>query len=325
MKPDQGGTGRISAIDQFRGLATLVMVLGNNLTSAGRSPSWLLHAADPGLSAADLFAPLFIFAIGLTYGPSMRRRVARDGWPRAFGHATLRCAVLMGIGSAITVVETLLGVNPSGVYWGVLEAIGAACLIAAPFILLPAWVRMCAGLTLLGLYQALLQAFWLETVKRSPHGGVPGALGWGALLILSTVVGELFLSEKTRRFLFPAAALAAFSSGLLLGRVVPVSKVRVSASYVLVSLGVSAVVFLLVWLLTDKAGSPSRLLEAWGRNPLLLYVLHICSLAIYLIPAVPAFFATAPFAAVAAQDLFLTGLLSILALWLDRRGWLLRL
>ena len=325
MRSPPNGATRIAAIDQFRGLAAMVMVLGNNLMASGRAPSWLTHARDPGLSAADLFAPLFIFAVGLTYGPSMRRRTARDGAARAFGHAALRWVILMGIGSAITVTETLLGANPSGVYWGVLEAIGAAGLLALPFILMPAWARLCAGLALLGLYQVLLGHFWIETVKRSPHGGIPGSLGWGGLLILSTAAGEFFLDEKGRRWLFPLASVAFLGAGLLLGRFVPISKVRVSPSYVLLSVGASALAFLLVWVLTEKAGSPSHLLEAWGKNPLLLYVLHICSLAVFLVPAVTDYLATAPFAVVVAQDLCMAGLLSALALWLVSRDWVLKL
>lgn len=316
---------RIAAIDQFRGLATLVMVLGNNLMASGRAPSWLLHARDPGLTTADLFAPLFIFAMGLTYGPSMRRRTAKDGAARAFGHAALRWAILVGIGSVITLVETFLGANPSGVYWGVLEAIGAAGLIALPFILLPAWARLCAGLAILGLYQVLLENIWLETVKRSPHGGILGSLGWGGLLILSTAVGELFLDEKRRRWLFPLGSLAFLGAGLLLDPLVALSKVRVSPSYVLLSVGVSGLAFLLVWVLTEKVGSPSRLLEAWGKNPLLLYVLHICLLAVFLVPAVTDYLAAVPFIVVATQDLCMAGLLSVLALWMDSRNFVLSL
>ena len=325
MRSPPNRSSRIAAIDQFRGLAALVMVLGNNLMASGRAPSWLTHAHDPGLSAADLFAPLFIFAIGLTYGPSMRRRTARDGAARAFGHAAMRWVILMGIGSAITITETLLGANPSGMYWGVLEAIGAAGLLALPFILMPAWARLCAGLTLLGLYQVLLGNFWLETVKRSPHGGIPGSLGWGGLLILSTAAGELFLDERRGRWLFPVASLAFVGAALLLSRFIPISKARVSPSYVLLSVGVSALAFLLVWALTEKAGSPSRLLEAWGKNPLLLYVLHICFLAVFLLPAVTDYLATSPFAVVAAQDLCMAGALSALALWLNRRDWILKI
>lgn len=312
---------RIEAIDQFRGLAALIMVLGNDLMYSGRAPTWLTHAHDPGFTAADFFAPLFIFAMAIVYGPSMRRRAARDGAPRAFGHAAIRWLILMAIGSLITIIQTLLDVNPSGIYWGVLEAIGAAGLLTLPVILLPAWGRLTAGLLVLAGYQLLLDRFWLQTVLRSPHGGVPGALGWGAMLMLSTVFGDLFLDEAKGRKFFLPAAFAAMAGAIALDRFVPISKVRVSASYVLLSVAISALSFWAVWILTEKVGRPSALLRWWGRNPLLLYLLHICFLALFLIPGVTDYLAAAPFAVVAAQDILLASVLSGIAWILYRKEW----
>jgi len=65
---------RILAIDQFRGFAILLMILADYLNNINSIPAWLKHAPDVGYTIIDLVAPLFIFAIGLTYGMSFRRR-----------------------------------------------------------------------------------------------------------------------------------------------------------------------------------------------------------------------------------------------------------
>lgn len=50
---------RINAIDQYRGLAILLMVLANFLTGVNGVPMWFKHAPDIGLMVVDLIAPMF--------------------------------------------------------------------------------------------------------------------------------------------------------------------------------------------------------------------------------------------------------------------------
>ena len=74
--PEERQGGRIEAVDQYRGLAIVLMVIANHLADIASVPGWLKHAPDVGLTPIDLIAPFFIFAIGLTYGPSYRGRTA---------------------------------------------------------------------------------------------------------------------------------------------------------------------------------------------------------------------------------------------------------
>ena len=72
---------RIEAIDQYRGIAIILMVIANYLFDVTTIPGWLKHAPDIGLTVIDLIAPFFIFAIGLTYGASYRAQGrAGRGW-----------------------------------------------------------------------------------------------------------------------------------------------------------------------------------------------------------------------------------------------------
>jgi predicted acyltransferase len=310
---------RLDSIDHIRGLAILMMVLANFLAGVNAVPSWLKHAPDAGLTVADLVAPFFIFAIGLTYGLSARRRRERDGLRKTLWHFILRYLALLGIGAILSAGETWLGFNTSGRDWGVLQAIGMAGLITLPFIFAPAGWRLAAGLALLAIYQVLLQAFWLPVVLGSPHGGLPGSLGWAAMLLLSTVLADFFHASNWRRF--SGMTALALLAGILLAIWVPISKNRVSASYVLVSVGASGVLFAIIYWLTDHRRIRLPLLAAWGRNPLLLYILHMILLGLFALPPFPGWYAQAPLWLAALQACALIALVSLAAGWLDRRGW----
>jgi predicted acyltransferase len=113
------------------------MVLANYMGQVQVIPAWLKHAPDVGLTVIDLIAPFFIFAIGLTYGLSFHRRLERDGALAAYSHFFVRFLTIVGLGAVISAGETALGDNPSGVDWGVLQAIGMAGLITLIVISLP--------------------------------------------------------------------------------------------------------------------------------------------------------------------------------------------
>ena len=66
------------------------MVLANYLGGIRVVPAWLKHAPDVGLTVADLIAPFFIFAIGLTYGLSARRRMQTAGKAKTVQHFLVR-------------------------------------------------------------------------------------------------------------------------------------------------------------------------------------------------------------------------------------------
>jgi hypothetical protein len=110
------------------------------------------------------------------------------------------------------------------------------------------------------------------------------------------------------------------AAGLLLTLWVPPAKDRVSASYVLMSLGIGAGVFWLVHLPCDRAGLRLKPLEAWGRNPLLLYVLHLVLLAGFVLPAVPWWHVRASAGLILVQLAALLAALGGIAWLLYRRG-----
>jgi predicted acyltransferase len=314
MKPD-----RISSIDQFRGFAILTMVLANYMGGVQLIPAILKHAPDIGLTLPDLVAPFFIFAIGLTFGLSFRRRLDRDGAFKTYSQFLTRYLAIAGMGALISAGETAVGENPGGIDWGVLQAIGMAGLITLVVIRLPSVYRWIIGAGILVVYQIVLDNSLLDLTVRSPHGGLFGSLNWAAMLILGTALADLFHDEGRGRKVFPLASLGILAAGIGLAFLLPVSKHRVSSSYVLVALGVGALLFLAFHWLSTRFRWQGRFLVVWGMNPLALYFLHYLIIGIFFLPGIPAIYQTAPLWLVLIEMAVLIGGISAAAYWLDKR------
>ncbi len=315
MKPE-----RIISIDQFRGFAILTMALANYMNVVIIIPVFLKHSPDIGLTVIDLIAPFFIFAISLTYGLSFHHRLERDGAFKTYNQFFVRYLAIIGLGAIVSAGETASGQNPSGIDWGVLQAIGMAGLITLVVIRLPAIYRWLIGAGILVIYQVILDHFLLNLTILSPHGGLFGSLNWGVMLILGTALADLFHDKGRWKKYFPWASIAILAAGITLALFVPVSKHRVSSSYVLISLGASALLFFLFHLLSMRFNWKGRFLVAWGKNPLVLYFLHYLIIGIFFIPGIPAIYQAAPLWLVLLEMVILIGGVSAAAFWLDRRN-----
>ena len=312
---------RLVSIDQYRGFAIVLMVLANFMGGINSVPAYLKHAHDIGLTMIDLIAPFFIFAIGLTYGISFRRRAARDGLWKAVEHFVRRWLALFGIGALMVAAEIVI-YDPAETNWGVLQAIGVAGLLTLPLLCLPTWGRALAGLGLLAVYQVMLDNFWLAGVLGAPHGGFTGSLSWTAMLILATVLADLFHDARRSRKWFPRVSLLVLVLGAALAFWLPVSKNRVSSTYVLISLGASALLFWLFHGLCDVRGLKWELLSVWGENPLVLYVFHYVLLGFLVLPPFPIWHVDAPLWLVATQAAALLAVLTWIGLIFRRKKWI---
>ncbi len=315
MKP-----ARIPSIDQFRGFAILTMVLANYMGGVNFIPAWLKHAPDVGLTVIDLIAPLFIFAIVLTYGQSFQRRLERNGAIMTYSQFLVRYLAIVGMGALVSAVETAVGENTSGIDWGVLQAIGMAGLITLIAIRIPSIYRWIVGAGILFIYQIILDNYLLDLTMHSPHGGIFGSLNWGAMLILGTMLADLFHGEEKWKKIFPWASLAVLAAGIALAFISPISKNRVSASYILVSLGASALLFLLFHWLACRFNWRGRFLVAWGKNPLVLYFLHYLIIGVFFLPGIPAIYQAAPLWLMLLEIAVLVGGISAAAYWLDHKN-----
>ena len=97
--------------------------------------------------------------------------------------------------------------------------------------------------------------------------------------------------------------------------VVPLSKHRVSAPYVLITLGAAVLLFVAVRALRLSRDA----LMTWGRNPLVLYCAHLVLLGAFLVPDAAWWHREAPLWQAALQFLGYAGVLHLLARVLERQ------
>jgi len=310
---------RSPLVDAFRGFAVFCMVIGNFMMNITWYPAWLKHAPDIGFRFVDLGAPAFVFVIGLNYITSSRRRFERDGAWKAVQHFVIRYFAILGLGALFGAGQVLFQIGGVSVNWGVLQAIGVAGLVTLFFIRLPVWSRLVIGLALLAFYQFMLDRFWLSQVLASPHGGLPGSLSWAGLLIIATVLADLYIDHSHGFRNLLAASTFSIILALVLNAWFVISKNRVSAPYVLLSLGLSGWFFCLFHLIINKFGWKLTFLQCWGRNPLLLYVLHLLLQGLLTLPFMPMWGEAVPPLVAFSQLAVILALLSFLAVRLDRK------
>ena len=109
---------RVPSIDRFRGFVIFCMIIfqfAEHFPSLGAVARFAVHSPKPegiyilpNLTLADLIAPAFILAIGLTYVPSLQRRIERNGKKEAVLHFVKRYLMLIGIGITMDGVNDIL-------------------------------------------------------------------------------------------------------------------------------------------------------------------------------------------------------------------------
>jgi len=304
------------AIDRFRGGLIVLMVAGNYAAGVAWVPGYLKHATGNGFTIADVVAPAFVFAIGLTYGASFRRR-ARRGVAGAYRHFVSRYLALTGVGAILSLVSTNFMHAPR--YWGVLQALGAAGLVALLVIgLAPGW-RFVIGLGVIAGYQIGLDhsTEMLHEVTRSSLGGAYGVLAWAALLVLSTAVADL-VRRGSRWFLVTCGGLWVLAAASL--PLAGASRAQISISFVLVCLAISATTYFAVDVVARRTHWAAASFAWCGSNALLLYLAHEAFLGVFRLPSAPWWYARASVPLSFAELGVMLALLSALAGAVSRRG-----
>ncbi len=312
--PGQPRRPRVLAVDRYRGALVWLMVAGNYLGGVMAVPDFVKHTPDIGLSIADLVAPAFVFAMGINYGPSFARRRTAYGEGAAYRHFLLRYFAILGVGAFLSAGGTVVAGEPTT--WGVLQALGEAGLIALVVIRCNLWIRLGVGVAVLVAYQLVLDHGGLASVLGTVQGGFLGGLSWGALLILSTAIADLWRRSTGALAIACGGTTVAAVVAVL---VVPVSKNRVSLSYVLVTLAVAAIAFLLTVLGSRIVAQRAGYLAWWGENPLALYLIHLLLLALVVLPPVSWWYEGAPLWLAGLQLAAIMTLMSLIAWWLHRR------
>lgn len=320
---------RLQSIDAFRGLAVLLMAIVNYIGGVDWMPAFLKHTPDIGYTIPDVVAPMFIVAVGFTAGLSWRRRRERQGAAAALGGMASRYFALLGIGAVISAGQALAQPGGRLETWGVLQAIGGAGLITLLLLWAKPWVRALAGLALLAAFQWLLaDPFIHGAVFGTVQGGIIGTLSWGGLLMLATAAADGFFEAKTpmrKKLVLLLPGLAALAAGLVLSLWFPISKNRVSGTYMLLSLGISLLLLLACHALFDGRKPRLKWLCATGKNPLIMYVAQLFILGVFTLPGSASWYADAPAWLAAIQGVVLVGLMIWIAGWMQRKNIIIKL
>jgi len=290
--PAPGGAvpARLHALDAARGLAIVVMLVVMNPGPAGELPDQLHHPPWHGLTFADLFFPLFLFAVGVSMTLSRRGLDVR--------HALYRAGVLFVLGVALASLK-----HERLALTGVLQHIAGSYLLALAVLRLPrrwqppvaagmvvlAWVAFVAwagpGADPWGRSGTLAHA-----VDARVNGGFTseGTLQTAASAV--TVLGGAFAGRWIRRVPdrrrlvrgVAAAAAAMLGLGLLMALAVPVNKRLWTPSFTVLTLGTSlAWLALGVWLVdVRRARRATAPLVHLGANPIFVYALSMAALAV---------------------------------------------
>jgi len=263
---------RLLFLDQFRGLAIVLMVFANALANYRRVPPYLQHAPTDGFMLPDIVMPMFFFAMGYAAELSFWSRVERDGASKTISHLLFRNMVLIGYG----VIGTLLVRDHP---WDILEALGAAGLLAIPLLFLRPAVRLTLALVSLVAYQAGITSFLGQTgVDSYLHSALAGALAtfsWIFVLVVGSCLSAWLKGrEYASRIVWLAVAGAILiAAGAALNVFIPFNKHLGSISYVLLSTGICTYGLMLLMVLSESFHLSIPPLEAMGRNALVLYML----------------------------------------------------
>ena len=284
---------RLVALDAWRGLTILLMLLVNNVSLGQFTPDQLVHAPwGGGLTLTDLVFPWFLYCAGAALPFSLGKLPEGQAprlWPERATVRKLiaRAAALYLVGALLTSVAN----QAPSLGLGVLQLIALASLGAGLLARLPVAWRLGTALGLLAVYQLfLLSAPFTETdnaVLRlnsallSDLGlrGLSSVLPATALALLGSVAAQPLKNRSRELPLLLGLGAALSLAGWLLAGVTGYNKTVWTPSYVLYSAGLGTLGLLAFYLIGDAGGGRRsallRPLTIAGRNSLFAYVAPI--------------------------------------------------
>ena len=292
---------RLLSLDAFRGATIAGMILVNN--SGDHANTWwpLLHQPWHGWTPTDLVFPFFVFIVGTSL--TLSRRVA-------FRPALMRCLKLIVLG--LLVNFSTAGFTLPLRWAGVLQRIGLCYLAGwgAKRWLRPRGQAVLATLLLVGYWAAMphvvgpddfdpnlepqtnlsaqvdrnfLSGHLYRWTKAWDPEGVLSTFPAIGTVLLGLLAGEWLRANREPREKavgFAAAGLALFVLGLWWGEAAPdwllfpVNKNLWSPSFVLLTAGLAATLFGLIWWVVDVRGARGGTgpFVTYGKNAIVVYV-----------------------------------------------------
>jgi predicted acyltransferase len=278
---------RILAIDATRGLAVVVLLLCVHPGPRQALPYHLNHPVWHGLTFADLFFPLFLFAVGAAMPFSARASTGRS--------VARRAVLLYGIGVVLTSTK-----NQTLGLVGVLQHIAGSYVLAWLTLKLPRRAQF-------GLCVATVVGFWIAFVAVAGPGEDPWARdtqtfahlvnGWlfggfrtegvpqtviSFVNIMAGVFTARWVLEHDRRTVLRKAAIwsvALIAVALVMTQWVPLNKRLWSPSFAVLTCGTSIGFFAAAFWIIDIKGWRrwAQPLVELGSNAIAVYVVLMLS------------------------------------------------
>ena len=326
--------GRVLSLDALRGLAIVGMLLVDNRGSSAM-PSQFVHSTWNGLRIADVVFPVFLFAVGMSMEMSSRTDNPRAVVVRALKLVALGCVLVAAVSHHVALSA------------GVLQHIAAAYVLCWLILRLPRRAQTPVALGVLG---GVCAAYAFVHLPGVPGGYESGrTVGeWFTVHVLhmtfsaetpqsylpsavSVFLGVL-AARRFRRGIGSLARLAAvcIAAGLALTPLVPLNKRLWTPSYVLLTAGIAAALFLAMHIAIDGHRLRLAPLVTMGRNAVVVFAFSEVVFRAVLAGVRPAVVTTFERATGPTLAAITYALLSIVAAWaltarLERRGVTIRI
>ncbi|HEY3407650.1 MAG TPA: hypothetical protein VGK53_05710, partial [Propionicimonas sp.] len=160
-------------------------------------------------------------------------------------------------------------------------------------------------------------------VRNSIHNGLLGSVAWGGLMILATAVADYSRAAGDHRRRIGFLVVVGVSStgvALVLSLAFPIAKARASATYMLLSLGLSLLLYALFEAVFAPRPHTAMWLQRVGRHPLALYMSHLILLSPLTLIAIPGLYVDAAPPVTLGEAAVLVSMLVAIAYALDRRS-----
>lgn len=293
---------RILAVDIFRGMTIILMVLVNTPGTWSNVYAPLLHAPWHGYTPTDLVFPFFLFIVGTSIAFSYHHKTIDAGF---YKKITVRSLKLVGLGlflGAFTISFPFFKDFAAIRFPGVLQRIGVVFFFAALLFINLNWKN------LLIVTIALLVGYWLlmtlvpvngapSTLERAPNNlanwldvqvfgshnykadydpeGLLSTLPSIASALIGVFTGLILSSKQPKK----ATLLLGIGGGLLLvghlwDMAFPINKALWTSSFVLVTAGWANVILALIYYITDvRKIQFGTIFRYAGANAIVVYFL----------------------------------------------------
>jgi len=295
----RGKPERFAALDAFRGITIVLMLLVNNVSLGDFTPSTLLHADwNSGVNSADLVFPWFLLCVGLSVPFSIRSSIKRgETWKDRLFKGLSRSAVLFLIGCLI---DSSIQKQPY-IGFGVLQIIAAAYFIGSQLAQLPRYGRWIAIALLLIPYGLIIRyapvpglgsasltsdSHFIKAINDlylEPLGlrGILSAIPTAGMVLLGVCIGEQAANRELlawkRVVVLIGIGIGLTAAGWLWSLNLPMNKAIWTPSYIvycagLGALALAACIALFDWLPLRALSFP---LAVFGSNALAAYIVPI--------------------------------------------------